>query len=444
MAGRNQKSLLVHFVNERCADATEVFVDHAMAIGLCGLGVYLDIALARTLGFWPATVVVDGLLAPLIVLGYRLDRKERGDRRYLRQIRRWWWAGTLSAGYVDHRERPPKLHVAEASPVGARLLVEVLPGSSVSEMQKRAETLAAALRVREIRVERHEEDAGLAWVTAVRRDPLAQDSDRWPLLGQYTYDLWHPIPVGVDENGEVVTVSLPERNVLIGGEPGAGKSVALSLLIAAAALSPNDKLWLFDGKMVELAAWSKVAERTVDVDIEQAIAVLRALHDEMTARYQQLLANRLRKVSRGTPLHLVVFDELAFYVTAPDRAQRTELIDLLRDLVSRGRAAGVIVIAATQKPASDVIPTSIRDLFGFRWALRCNTSQASDTILGSGWSSLGYDASRIPGAQRGVGYLLAEDGEPVRLRSFYLSDEDLDHLAGRAYANRQILGPARA
>jgi predicted ATP-dependent serine protease len=54
--------------------------------------------------------------------------------------------------------------------------------------------------------------------------------------------LWEPIPLGVDEHGEPVQVGLVERNVLVGGEPGAGKSVALSLLVAAAALDPSARV----------------------------------------------------------------------------------------------------------------------------------------------------------------------------------------------------------
>src|SRR6266576_1433860 len=43
--------------------------------------------------------------------------------------------------------------------------------------------------------------------------------------------LWKPIPVGVAEDGTQVTVSLVERNLLLGGEPGGGKSVALQQVI---------------------------------------------------------------------------------------------------------------------------------------------------------------------------------------------------------------------
>ena len=59
-----------------------------------------------------------------------------------------------------------------------------------------------------------------------------------------------------------------------------------------------------------------------------------------------LVASGMWKVGRedGLPLHLVVCDELAFYLTLPDKRQRQEFAELLRDLVARGRAAGVIVV----------------------------------------------------------------------------------------------------
>ena len=120
----------------------------------------------------------------------------------------------------------------------------------------------------------------------------------------------------------------------------------------------------------------------------------------------------------------------------PEKAQRQEFAELLRDLVARGRAAGVIVCAATQKPGTDVVPSALRDLFAFRLALRCTTPQASDTILGQGWASNGADASTIPGEPRGVGFLLAEGERPIRLRGFYLGDDDIAAIVERAAARR--------
>jgi S-DNA-T family DNA segregation ATPase FtsK/SpoIIIE len=128
----------------------------------------------------------------------------------------------------------------------------------------------------------------------------------------------------------------------------------------------------------------------------------------------------------------VVIDELALYLRGGDRGLRDEFADLLRDLVARGRAAGVIVVAATQKPSHDIVPTFIRDLFAYRFALRSTSPEASDTILGQGWASQGYSASRIDPQQRGVGLLLAEGGIPQQILSANIQDKELKLLVERA------------
>ncbi len=157
------------------------------------------------------------------------------------------------------------------------------------------------------------------------------------------------------------------------------------------------------------------------------------LQAEMEERYSLLLDRGLRKVDETTGLGLivVVIDELALYTQGKGKA-RDQFVELLRDIVARGRAAGIVVVAATQKPASDIVPTSIRDLFGCRLALRCSTRDASDTVLGAGWAAEGYTASEIDPAHRGVGYLLAEGTLPRRMRCFVLEDGPLFDLASRA------------
>ena len=133
---------------------------------------------------------------------------------------------------------------------------------------------------------------------------------------------------------------------------------------------------------------------------------------------------------------MLACDELAFYLLAEDRKQRTAFAELLRDLVARGRAAGVIVCAATQKPAADVVPSALRDLFGFRLALRCNTPRRVGHDPRSGLGEPGHNASSIAPGQRGVGLLLAEDGLPIRMRGFHLADADVAAISARASALR--------
>lgn len=419
---------------------------------VCGLWSfrYELVAIAVVLVAWEALTQPAGDIVATIVVGVVVTglvacpptRRWLGHRFYLGRARRGWALAMRDARLESAKTgMVPSVVRAEKVAAGERLTVHVRRGGSVSDIEGQAEVIAAALRVREVRVNRDPANAARAEVLLVRRDALASATPLpWPLRDTAWCSIWDPIPVGVDEDGEVAWIGLPERNVLIGGEPGAGKSAALSLLVATAAMDATTKLWLLDGKMVELAAWASCAERSVGVSGEEAIEVLRELQSEMEDRYTRLLAEGRRKVTRldGLPLHVVVCDELAFYLTLSDRKQRTEFADVMRDLVSRGRAAGIIVIAATQKPSSDIIPTSLRDLFGFRWAMRCNTPQASDTILGSGWASLGFTASQIPGASRGVGYLLAEGEEPVLHRAYYLDDHDVDELARRAAHLRSL------
>src|SRR4030095_1151286 len=316
------------------------------------------------------------------------------------------------------------------------------------DLETASERVAAFLDAREVRVTREPQSARYAKVVVVRTDPLADPRPiPWPLVDAGSCSLWRAGPVGpdaggLDEDGAQVTITLPYRNLLLGGEPDAGKSSILQLLVAVGALDPTVKLTLLDPKLVELAVWQGCAARLVGPNVDEAIDVLRGLLAELDDRYLTLLANRARKVAPGDglPLHLVVVEELAFYTNGPDRKPSAAFSVLLRDFVARGRAAGMVTVATTQKPSADVVPTYLRDLFGFRWALRCSTPEASDTILGRGWASQGYSVAQIDPAARGVGLLLQEGGVPVRLRSCYLDDLDLAELARRA---EHVRGTAR-
>jgi hypothetical protein len=406
-------------------------------LGLLAVVIVMQVLLGQWVGGLVAGAVVLAAVGGLLAV--RPARHWITRLLHHARVRRAWDRAVLDARAATGPFRGPRVLSVTAVAAGDLLRVRVRRGSSVSELDERREQLAACLRVREVRVLRDRADGALATVALVRRDPF-EDADvlPWPNAGADEVSLWDSIPVGVDEHGERVEIGLVERNVLIGGEPGAGKSAALSTLVATAALDPDARVWLLDGKLVELAVWAPVAEALAGPDGEQALALLRGVREEMDARYRELLARGQRKVRRedGLPLDLVVCDELAFYLTLPDKRQRQEFAELLRDLVARGRAAGVIVIAATQKPGADTVPTALRDLFGFRLALRCNTPQASDTILGQGWASAGADASVIPGGQRGVGYLLAEGERPARVKGFYLDDSDVRTIAERATARR--------
>jgi hypothetical protein len=373
--------------------------------------------------------------AAFLVATITWTREPLAHALFRSHLRRRWALACRHAELATINDRIPRITRCRLTRAGEQLRVRVPAGSQVPDLEAKAERIAAFLSVREVRVVRDPASARHAKVVVLRRDPLADPTPiPWPLVDAGALSLWQPIPVGVDEDGNEVAVTLPERNLLEGGEPGSGKSNVLQLLVAVGALDPDVRLTLFDPKLVELSVWQGCCDRLVGPNVEEAIEVLKGLISELDDRYLTLLANRARKVIEGDglPLHLVGIEELAYFTNGPDRKAAQAFSTLLRDFVARGRAAGMVTVATTQKPSADVVPTFLRDLFGFRWALRCSTPQASDTILGSGWASEGYSAASVDPSARGVGLLLQEGGVPVRLRSCWLDDLDLAELARRA------------
>lgn len=166
---------------------------------------------------------------------------------------RWRWMKASKAAVMRHYlGRPPAIYRVKKTPAGELLRVRVPVGSDVRDLEIAADVLAVVMQVREVRVTPVPENAALADVVVVRRDPLQQATARWPGFDLPKHSIWAAVPVGTDADGNTVRLHLPEHNVLLGGEPGAGKSVAMSLLVATAALDPCVQLHLFDGKLVEL------------------------------------------------------------------------------------------------------------------------------------------------------------------------------------------------
>ena len=257
--------------------------------------------------------------------------------------------------------------------------------------------------------------------------------------------MYDPIYLGVDEFGEPVYVRIIYRNLLAGGEPGGGKSGLLNTITAHAALSVSTRLVLFDGKQVELGMWDDIADEFVGPDLDHAVITMRRLQRVMDNRYTWLRVHRRRKIepSDGITVIVVVIDEIALYsATLGTEQQQKEFTALLRDLVARGRAAAMPVLAATQRPSVDIIPKSLRDLFGYRAAFRCTSSGSSDIVLGDGWSGAGFSATDLSNTNQGSAFLIAEGGIPRRIKVAYLSDSDIIALADFAAWTRK--SPARA
>src|SRR3954470_1782228 len=217
-----------------------------LELGMVAVVVFGQLLLADLVGDVAAVGLLGALAGGLLAIA--AVRRRLLVALHSARVRRAWWRAWSDCEL-------PRVRAGRVStiPAGELVRVRASRGSSLEYVEQRAVELAVCLRAREVRVARDPDDAASGTVTLVRRDPLAgMASVPWPHRDVEALSLWEPIPVGLDELGATVSVSLPERNVLLGGEPGAGKSAALSILVATAALDPTVRLWLLDGKLVEL------------------------------------------------------------------------------------------------------------------------------------------------------------------------------------------------
>ena len=191
-----------------------------------------------------------------------------------------------------------------------------------------------------------------------------------PAAAPRTLSMFDPVHVAADEFGRSVYLDFADQvGILLAGEPGAGKSVGLTNIVAHGALSFLDcKLLLIDGALVELGAWRSCADEFVGPDIDAAIAVLEEQQQVIDERCAVLLDSGRKKVVRadGVPVHLVVIDELAYFTaTVGTKQQRERFIIALRDGVARGAKPP----SGTWSPRSGPHTTSCRP--------RCGTCSAT-------------------------------------------------------------------
>jgi hypothetical protein len=386
---------------------------------------------------------VPAFLVGLILLGWPLfiSRVRDAVLGWLAcgHVRRLLVAGLEQTRSANPAGALPRIRSIRPTPVGERVHLRLRPGQSAELLDARMEELRAALHARDVRVTRDSSASHLVTVDVVRRDPLTPDLVV-PWLHQQAdvLSIWDPVHFGVSELGEPVWLPLGERAVLLAGNRGAGKSNGINVFVGHAAKSPDCELLLIDPNRIQLAPYRDRARLFADHDPDTAIAVVEAAQAELDRRLDWLMSlpgapvalTRELSHEHRVPVWVLVVDELAYPMSVGGTpVQQKQFYNALRDVVARGRAAGIVVIAATQRPTHDLIPTSLRDLFDIRIAYRTMTTTSSDVILGDSFAKRGFSATDIDLTARGVNWLFADGRDPIRTKTTWISPESRVELA---------------
>lgn len=332
-------------------------------------------------------------------------------------------------------EVPCRVTGHKLTPFGETYRILIDGGKTAGPLRDKHESLASAFGCLKVEIEQSKKSSREVYVHVLRRDPLAtpmecpwvetRDVAKFPSIR-------NGIPVGVDRYGEEEVLKLLYNNLLIGGEPGGGKSVLMGILVSAAIFDPECTVYLLDFKGTDLFPWAMAAKRFADRDINDVLSLLEEVSAVMYERLEEMKASGKRKFLITQGYILLAIDELASYMKWPDKEERDKFSELLHNLVQMGRGVGVMVVAATQYPHHENIPTTLRNLFSYRAALRCVVPVASDVVLKPGMSKLGFDASTIEPEFKGKGFLLHEESLPKLVRFYNLDDPNFDALVAMA------------
>ncbi len=217
-------------------------------------------------------------------------------------------------------------------------------------------------------------------------------------------------------------------HLLIAGSTGSGKSVCINDIILSLIYqnSPDElKFILIDPKRVELSSFNDIPHLLTPVinDTDKIINALRWVVKEMHERYKLLQAAGKRNISsynkavivNKLPYIVVIVDEFSALMSLAAKEVEAAVVSLAQ----LGRAAGIHLILATQRPSVDVITGLIKANITSRIAFAVASATDSRTILDS------------PGAEKLLGkgdmlFTTAENSKPKRIQGAYVSDEEIN------------------
>ncbi len=346
---------------------------------------------------------------------------------------------------------------AQVGPTVTLYRVTLAPGVRISEVKKLQEDIGMQMNAKGVRVVTLSDSVGIE---------VANDySSIVPLKSLLNSDAFRtskyelPVAIGYTITQQVKVFDLADApHLLVAGATKQGKSVGLNIIIASLlyAKHPSELKFVFiDPKMVEFSAYNSLLKHYLavlptagDEDEERAKAIVKNAKDaeltlkslcvEMDQRYELLSKAGENKITdynerykarklnpknghRFLPYLVTIVDEYADLTmtmgASPEvRAASKSITNSIIRLAQKGRAAGIHVIIATQRPSVDVISGVIKGNFPLRIAFRVASRTDSMTILDS------------PGAEKLIGrgdMLLSAGIENERIQCGFVSGSEI-------------------
>lgn len=195
------------------------------------------------------------------------------------------------------------------------------------------------------------------------------------------------ISAGKDTKGNDVSISFKNNpHWLVGGSTGSGKSVFLNNVIAELLEKYSDviELGFIDLKQVEFYQYNNLDVNIADVanDIESAKNILDGTIAIMNERYEKYKLSGCKDIYEYNKEHendrflICIIDELAELILQDDSIKEP-----LQRILQLGRAAGIFLICATQRPSNDILPGSLKVNFTTRICFKVGNMYDSKTIL---------------------------------------------------------------
>ena len=260
-----------------------------------------------------------------------------------------------------------------------------------------------------------------------------------------------PAGFGRDIAGQITigdVAAMP--HMLIAGTTGSGKSVCVNSIIISLLyrFSPRDlRMIMVDPKMVEMTIYNGIPHLLIPTvtDARKASGALGWAVNEMEKRYLLLAEHNVRDIKgfnrlvekssengeaeqmaeslEHMPYIVIVIDELADLMMVASK----EVEDSIIRIAQKGRAAGIHLIVATQRPSADVVTGLIRSNVPSRIALTVSSQIDSRIIIDQG------------GAEKLLGHgdmLYSPIGKkPLRVQGCYVSDEEVEEVVGFIKSN---------